>query len=80
MREISHFLKRTMKRLDVTSRSLIALIEPGSCFAGTLAELAFAADRSAIFVGNRCRRQPLAGCHHLRAQPISGRIAHGRTA
>jgi benzoyl-CoA-dihydrodiol lyase len=53
MREISHFLKRTMKRLDVTSRSMIALIEPGSCFAGTLAELAFAADRSAIFVGSR---------------------------
>ncbi len=53
MREISHFLKRTMKRLDVTSRSLIALIEPGSCFAGTLAELVFAADRSAIFVGHR---------------------------
>jgi benzoyl-CoA-dihydrodiol lyase len=53
MREISHFLKRTMKRLDVTSRSLIALIEPGSCFAGSLAELAFAADRSAIFVGSR---------------------------
>ncbi len=53
MREIRHFLKRTMKRLDVTSRSLIALIEPGSCFAGTLAELVFAADRSAIFVGSR---------------------------
>ncbi len=53
MREIRHFLKRTLKRLDVTSRSLVALIEPGSCFAGTLAELAFAADRSAIFVGGR---------------------------
>jgi benzoyl-CoA-dihydrodiol lyase len=43
--EIRHFLKRTLKRLDVTSRSLIALIEPGSCFAGLLAELAFACDR-----------------------------------
>ena len=53
MREIRHYLKRVLKRLDVTSRSLIALIEPGSCFAGTLAELAFAADRSAIFVGTR---------------------------
>ena len=51
MREVRHFLKRTIKRLDVTSRSLIALIEPGSCFAGTLAELVFAADRSAIFSG-----------------------------
>ena len=53
MREVRHYLKRTLKRLDVTSRSLIALIEPGSCFAGTLAELAFAADRSVILTGQR---------------------------
>ena len=39
-------LRRTLARLDVSSRSLFALIEPGSCFAGTLAELAFAADRT----------------------------------
>src|SRR5487761_860718 len=45
-REIVLFWKRTLKRLDVTSRSLIALIEPGSCFAGSLLELALAADRS----------------------------------
>jgi benzoyl-CoA-dihydrodiol lyase len=44
--EILHYLKRTLKRLDVTSRSLIALIEPGSCFVGSLLELALAADRS----------------------------------
>jgi benzoyl-CoA-dihydrodiol lyase len=44
--EITLYLKRTLKRLDVTSRSLIALIEPGSCFAGSLLELALAADRS----------------------------------
>ncbi|WP_141584851.1 2,3-epoxybenzoyl-CoA dihydrolase [Actinomadura sp. WMMA1423] len=44
--EIVHYLKRTLKRLDVTSRSLIALIEPGSCFAGSLLEIALAADRS----------------------------------
>src|SRR5580692_2126667 len=44
--EIIHYLKRTLKRLDVTSRSLVALIEPGSCFAGSLLELALAADRS----------------------------------
>jgi benzoyl-CoA-dihydrodiol lyase len=47
-REIVHFWKRTLKRLDVTSRSLIALVEPGSCFAGMLAELAFAADRQYV--------------------------------
>ena len=44
--EILLYLKRTLKRLDVTSRSLIALIEPGSCFAGSLLELVLAADRS----------------------------------
>ncbi len=46
VREILHFIKRTLKRLDLTSRSFFALIEPGSCFAGTLFELALAADRS----------------------------------
>ena len=44
--EIIQYLKRTLKRLDVTSRSIIALIEPGSCFAGSLLELTLAADRS----------------------------------
>ena len=53
MREIRHYLKRVLKRLDVTPRSMIALIEPGSCFAGTLAELAFAADRSLMLIGTR---------------------------
>jgi benzoyl-CoA-dihydrodiol lyase len=46
VREVMHFIKRTLKRLDVTSRSLFALIEPGSCFAGSLFELALACDRS----------------------------------
>jgi benzoyl-CoA-dihydrodiol lyase len=46
--EIVHYWKRTLKRLDVTSRSLIALVEPGSCFAGLLAELAFACDRQYV--------------------------------
>ncbi len=44
--EVRHFLKRTLKRLDVTSRTLICLVEPGSCFTGPLLELALAADRS----------------------------------
>jgi benzoyl-CoA-dihydrodiol lyase len=44
--EILLYWKRVLKRVDMTSRSLAALIEPGSCFAGPLAELAFAADRS----------------------------------
>ena len=46
VREVIHLIKRTLKRLDLTSRSFFALIEPGSCFAGTLFELALAADRS----------------------------------
>ncbi len=49
--EITGYLKRTLKRLDVTSRSLIALIEPGSCFAGSLLELALAADRTYMLLG-----------------------------
>ena len=51
MREIRHYLKRTLKRIDTTPKSFFALIEPGSCFAGTLAELAFAADRSFMLIG-----------------------------
>jgi benzoyl-CoA-dihydrodiol lyase len=49
--EIVLYWKRTLKRLDVSSRSLIALIEPGSCFAGTLFELVLAADRSYMLDG-----------------------------
>jgi benzoyl-CoA-dihydrodiol lyase len=49
--EIIQYLKRTLKRLDVTSRSLLALIEPGSCFAGSLLEVALAADRSYMLTG-----------------------------
>jgi benzoyl-CoA-dihydrodiol lyase len=46
VRETVGMLRRTLARLDVTSRTLYALIEPGSCFAGTLLELALCADRS----------------------------------
>ncbi|MBS0223549.1 MAG: benzoyl-CoA-dihydrodiol lyase [Proteobacteria bacterium] len=49
--EIVLYWKRTLKRLDVSSRSLIALVEPGSCFAGTLFELVLAADRSYMLDG-----------------------------
>ncbi len=53
VREIVLFWKRTLKRLDVSARTLFALIEPGSCFVGLLAELLFAADRSYMFEGQR---------------------------
>jgi benzoyl-CoA-dihydrodiol lyase len=52
-REIRHCWKRVLKRIDLTSRTLVTLIEPGSCFAGTLAELIFAADRSYMLIGTR---------------------------
>jgi benzoyl-CoA-dihydrodiol lyase len=51
--EIRHYWKRVLKRIDLTSRSLVTLIEPGSCFAGTLAEIVFASDRSYMFLGQR---------------------------
>jgi len=51
VREITLFMKRTLKRVDVSSRSIITLVEPGSCFTGTLLELVFAADRSYMLDG-----------------------------
>jgi benzoyl-CoA-dihydrodiol lyase len=57
-RETTLYLKRVLKRIDVSARSLIALVEPGSCFTGTLLELALAADRSYMLAG------PHEGSHH----------------
>ncbi|MGC2415324.1 MAG: 2,3-epoxybenzoyl-CoA dihydrolase [Stellaceae bacterium] len=69
VREIRLLVKRVLKRIDVTSRSLFTLIEPGSCFAGSLAELVFAADRALMFAGSR------AGDNHspatLRLSPLN---------
>jgi benzoyl-CoA-dihydrodiol lyase len=52
-REIRLKWKRVLKRIDLTSRTLVTLVEPGSCFAGTLAELVLAADRSYALIGER---------------------------
>ncbi len=52
IREIILYWKRTLKRLDVTSKSIVTLVEPGSCFTGFLAELVFAADRSYMLDGD----------------------------
>jgi benzoyl-CoA-dihydrodiol lyase len=65
VREVRHYLKRVLKRIDLTSRSLIALIEPGSCFAGTLAELTFAADRALMLAGSRKGNNRPPGMLHL---------------
>jgi benzoyl-CoA-dihydrodiol lyase len=51
--EIRQYWKRVFKRIDVTSRTLVTLVEPGSCFVGTLAELVFAADRSYMLIGQK---------------------------
>ena len=49
--EIRQYWKRVLKRVDVTSRTLVTLVEPGSCFTGLLAELVLAADRSYMLIG-----------------------------
>ncbi len=51
IREVLLYLKRTLKRIDYTSRSTFAFIEPGSCFSGFLAEILFAVDRSYMLEG-----------------------------
>ncbi len=53
VREVINLWRRTLKRLDMTSRTLLALAEPGSCFAGLLAEILFASDRAMMFAGRR---------------------------
>jgi benzoyl-CoA-dihydrodiol lyase len=55
-REITLLLKRVFKRVDMTARSIITLIEDGSCFAGALAELVFAADRALMRIGSASLR------------------------
>jgi benzoyl-CoA-dihydrodiol lyase len=84
MREIHHYLKRVLKRVDVTAKTTMALVEPGSCFAGTLAELAFAADRSLMFIGTRegDNRPPAAivlGTANFGAYPMGNGITRLQT-
>jgi benzoyl-CoA-dihydrodiol lyase len=57
VREVVLYWKRTLKRLELSSRSLIALIEPGSCYAGTLFEVALCADRSYMLDGEDPERE-----------------------
>ena len=58
-REVRLFWKRILKRLDVVGRSQIALVEPGSCFAGTLLELVLGADRAYMLRGDEYEEQPV---------------------
>jgi benzoyl-CoA-dihydrodiol lyase len=80
VREIRGLWKRVLKRVDLTSRSLVALIEPGSCFAGTLAELVFAADRSYMLIGklegdNRPPAALVLGESNFGAYPMSNGLS-----
>src|SRR5882724_855951 len=59
VREVIGMLRRTLARLEVSSRTLFALIQPGSCFAGTLLELALAADRSYMLAAESEADAPL---------------------
>jgi benzoyl-CoA-dihydrodiol lyase len=80
--EVVHYYKRTLKRLDVTSRSLIALIEPGSCFAGSLLELALAADRSFMLSGTFDDPVPaviVLGTANLAALPMGNGLSRLQT-
>ncbi|PYV10438.1 MAG: benzoyl-CoA-dihydrodiol lyase, partial [Acidobacteria bacterium] len=54
-REVRHAMKRALKRLDHTARTVMALVEPGSCCAGSLLEIALAADRSYMLDDDRVR-------------------------
>jgi benzoyl-CoA-dihydrodiol lyase len=54
VREVIGMMRRTLGRIDVTSRSIYALVEPGSCFAGSLLELALAADRVYMLDDPQC--------------------------
>jgi len=65
IRETILYLKRVLKRLEVSSRSLFAFIELGSCFTGTLLELALAADRSFMLNGTREGREEQPALIHL---------------
>jgi benzoyl-CoA-dihydrodiol lyase len=72
LREVTLFARRVWKRLDLTSRSIFALVEPGSCFAGLLAEAVFAADRSYMLEGGAATDAP---AHVALSQGNFGRYA-----
>jgi len=74
-REIRLKWKRVLKRIDLTSRSLVALVEPGSCFAGTLAEIVFAADRSYMLIGELDGDNRPAAAITLAEVNLSGELA-----
>ena len=84
MRELLLYWRRVLKRVDLTSRTLAVMAEPGSCFAGTLAELLFAADRSYMADGqfegdNRPEATIVLGSLNFGAYPMSNGITRLET-
>ncbi len=84
MRELLLYWRRVLKRVDLTSRTLAVMAEPGSCFAGTLAELLFAADRSYMADGqfegdNRPEATVALGPLNFGAYPMSNGITRLET-
>ncbi|WP_108881376.1 2,3-epoxybenzoyl-CoA dihydrolase [Anderseniella sp. Alg231-50] len=84
MRELLLYWRRVLKRVDLTSRTLAVMAEPGSCFAGTLAELLFAADRSYMADGqfegdNRAEATIALGPLNFGAYPMSNGITRLET-
>jgi benzoyl-CoA-dihydrodiol lyase len=84
MRELLLYWRRVLKRVDLTSRTLAVMAEPGSCFAGTLAELLFAADRSYMADGqfegdNRPEANITLGPLNFGAYPMSNGITRLET-
>lgn len=84
MRELLLYWRRVLKRVDLTSRTLAVMAEPGSCFAGTLAELLFAADRSYMADGqfegdNRPEATIVLGPLNFGAYPMSNGITRLET-
>ncbi len=69
VREVRAHMKRVLKRMDLTSRSFFALVEPGSCFAGSLLELALASDR--IYMRDAADRPPALATSPLNAGPLA---------
>lgn len=69
VREVRAHMKRVLKRMDLTSRSFFALVEPGSCFAGSLLELALASDR--IYMRDAADRPPALATSPLNAGALA---------
>ncbi len=79
VREIVHFMKRTLKRVDLTSRSFFALVEPGNAFAGSLFELALACDRSYMLADEELRNTIALSPMNAGLLPMSNGISRLQT-